>query len=559
VTRDGKQLLEREVTRRDVLRGAGIGAFVLLTPAALAACGRQDDDNPQGDSEGSPARRASDAEIPLVTWAMGTGLRSLDLAKSFGGGEYGNLANCMEGLLRLSPEGELEPWLAESWDQPDPTTYVYTIREGVTFWNGDPLTVEDVEFTLNRHIDPKVASLAAAALVNVASIEATGPNELTIKLKTPDPVFQYVAGTPVTLITQKRYVETHGEDYGTAKAPGMGSGPMELTSFKGDSGLEMERYDGYWGEDKPRVVRFRQRFMPDPAARLLAMRSGEIDGSWDIPAQQLRQWRDAANVPVVPDYLVESFAFNVTKDPWSDIHVRRAFSHCCDKEGLTKALVGEGGTPAQTLVSPDLWAQLMSEDEIQAMYASLPQYEFDMDKARAELAQSSKPNGFKATLQAPGSWAEMVRAALNVAQNLEQIGIDLTVKEVSEEEWVASLYGEDPDGLNIVIGLTAQTPDPVEGLDGSYNSQQAVPGGQNRALFSDKRVDELLAQQKVEVDEAARLEQLTELLRITAEQVPYVPVFFAGLPIAVNRELVYAPTTRYSFYSPWISEIRAAA
>ena len=122
---------------------------------------------------------------------------ALDPARSYDISTMQVLGQVTENILAQQMDGSMKPHLAKSWEAVDELTYVYTMRDDVKFSNGDPMTMEDVLFSLKRHMDPEVASYLGWMVENVESIEQTGDWEFTVKLYEPDATFQYVFGTSV--------------------------------------------------------------------------------------------------------------------------------------------------------------------------------------------------------------------------------------------------------------------------------------------------------------------------------------------------------------------------
>jgi peptide/nickel transport system substrate-binding protein len=174
-----------------------------------------------GGSQGSrpttlspPAR----GQIDGFAWALPFEAISLDPTKSWSYPENTILANLCESVARLTPELKLEPGLASNIDISDPAKVVLTVRSGVTFWDGSPMTAEDVAFSLNRNLDPKLGGYFASFWHNVGSVAATSPSEVTITLKRPDVLFWKTLAMAGGAVSSKASVERQGKAYGT---PGM--------------------------------------------------------------------------------------------------------------------------------------------------------------------------------------------------------------------------------------------------------------------------------------------------------------------------------------------------
>ena len=153
-------------------------------------------------------------DIDSFTWSLYAEPSSLAFPYAFDYPPNTVLANVCESLLRLNPDLSVSPGLASAVENPDPTTWVYTIREGVTFHDGTPLTADDVVASLSMHLDPKVGSFWVAAYRNVKSIEKTGDMQVTVTLSKPDSMWnQNMAATPGT-IESAAFLAKSGADYG---------------------------------------------------------------------------------------------------------------------------------------------------------------------------------------------------------------------------------------------------------------------------------------------------------------------------------------------------------
>src|SRR5262245_57830068 len=158
--------------RRQLLRGIGLGGAALAVPGLLAACGSSGGSggSPGGSTSSAPGN-VSNADIPSLQWALNTStIVGLDIATAFEANSQIVAVSGLEGLLGVSDQLTLVPLLATSWKYDRPNLkYVFQLRQGVKFWDGTPMTADDVAFSLSRHIDPKVSSQIAGYFANVAS------------------------------------------------------------------------------------------------------------------------------------------------------------------------------------------------------------------------------------------------------------------------------------------------------------------------------------------------------------------------------------------------------
>ncbi|NKX50606.1 ABC transporter substrate-binding protein, partial [Arthrobacter deserti] len=161
----------------------------------------------------------TEAAGPLesATWNLPFGEpASLDPVKAFNYPENTVVANLCEGLMVMQPDYTITPNLAESVENVDGRSWIYTLRSGVTFWDGSPMTAEDVAFSPNRHLDPDEGSYWASDAVsgNIDSIEVTGENEVTVSLKKADVTFNSYMATPIGVVVSEKHRAAAGESYG---------------------------------------------------------------------------------------------------------------------------------------------------------------------------------------------------------------------------------------------------------------------------------------------------------------------------------------------------------
>src|ERR1700733_9332348 len=228
--RNVPSFLSPDLDRRQAVRLV-VGAAALTLPGAIAACGSSGGGSPAGGSSSQPAVKHSYANIRALTWGIGTGtIIGLDIATAFDGHAMYVERGAREGLLAATNALGLAPLLASSWTyDPANLKYVFQIRSGVKFWDGTTMTIDDVVFSLTRHIDKKVGSQIGAYFANVAAFTKTGPAELTIRLKRPDPdVANSLVFAP---ILSKAFVAKIGSGLGSpgSGARVMGTGPYQIT------------------------------------------------------------------------------------------------------------------------------------------------------------------------------------------------------------------------------------------------------------------------------------------------------------------------------------------
>jgi peptide/nickel transport system substrate-binding protein len=528
---------------------ASLAALLLVALVALG-CGSKD----EGSSTGAAAEGTSESFD--LRWADGSPT-VLDSAKAFNLGTLRTVSPVLEGLVKIDKDGKVQPALAESIERRDPTTYAYKLREGVEFSDGKPLTAEDVIYSMKRY--QAKDSQNSADYANVASIEAEGEGDtIVVKLKEPDETWQYVPAY-AGYVVQKAHAEKVGtKKLGTPGNLAIGTGPWKFDSFKPDVGLEYAPNPRWWGGET-QAQRISVRFINDQPATALALRSGDAVGTFNEPNVKVFGSIPGLNLLRAqgPDEFFVSMP--TTAAPFDDIHVRRAVAHAVNREGFVKSVLNGAGRANNSLVPPTLLENLAPKDEVDAVLESLPSYPYDLEKAKEELAQSKYPDGFTTTTTVPSSLPEFTRLAQVLKADFEKIGITLDIRETTDSDWLSVFYGpRDKVGL-FIAKLNGQYPDPNQMLGWTLDSDQAKVNGLNIANFKDPHVDRLIREQRQEPDGAKRLSAIGEILKISNERVPYVPIAQTERLGALSDEYVMSNYSPWVTYGPWPLEIKPAA
>ncbi|WP_111718765.1 ABC transporter substrate-binding protein [Homoserinimonas sp. OAct 916] len=519
-------------------RGLRAPAVAVASALLLAGCAA---------TTSAPENAGTDtgAEIDAITVALPGSLSSLYVGAESGILNYYIASITQEGLVALDAEGTLQPGLAESWTQPDDVTYVYELRDNALFQDGTPVTADDVVFSLEQARDETSSPGLAYYLTGVDTVAKTGDNEVTITLKAPDSAFAANMSTGgAAFITSKKFWEDAGGDVGTSSNLLLGSGPYKVTEFVPDSHVNLERVDTWWGE-LPTVKSIQVKFIPDEGTRLLAAQAGDVDLAFNVPLAQSSQWENLDNMRVdyVNDLSYVGMYFNTTLEPFNDPKVREAFAHSVDRATVVDKLLRGHGEVATSIATPESLGSVYSPEEARALLGGIPQYDFDLDKAKAALASSSHPEGFATDMLFPSTGPQLGTAAQSLAENLGKIGITLNVREVPIEEWLASLDATSSYGVGLMwyfstLGDPAEVPSYMLGAD-------------NISAYENPEILDLLAQIGAETDAAARIDLIIKAETLQAADVVNVPLWWGQSATAFANDLGMRDYSSFAFISAW--------
>ena len=496
-------------------------------------------------------RASAEQSIDEVRWALPAVNDTMFVPRAWSTYVGAIMSLVQEGPLAFGDDLSLQPAICESWKQTDDTSYIYTLRKNVTFGDGTPLTTADIVASFQYHMNPKSGSQLAAFFSSVDTVTATSDSEVTVKLKSPNVQFQYTPAHMAGFIFSKKQLEASPEDIGTPDALPLGTGPYKLVEFSPADRVVVEARDDYWGT-KPVAKRIVFTSIPDRQTRLLAAKNGDIDGTFDLAISDIDQWKALGNVDVItaPSLGVFLLTLDQSAPPFDDIHVRKAIAYAVDREGLVKALLKGNGEAATALNPPEMWAGIMPPDEARKFYATLPGYEFDLEKAKAELKQSKHPDGFEVSV--PGSSADpyMINILQSVSENLKQIGITMKVQELDANQWLAGYFRHENLGMQIM----AYYPDFADAANYPYlfyDSATAAKDGMNGSNFKNAEVDKALTIANEKADPKERGEALKSVFKIANEDAAVVPIFWPASAMAISNKYKLTGYSAFWYNIPW--------
>jgi peptide/nickel transport system substrate-binding protein len=538
-------------------------AAVLLSLAlATAACsGTADEPDGPSSSDGAAFELTAttpepSGDIDSFTWANHAEPFSLDYAYAFDYPPNQILANVCESLLRWNPDLSITPALAEKYENPTPTTWVYTIRQGVTFHDGSTMDADDVVASLQRHLDPDVGSYWAGVYANVQSIDKTGDYEVTVTLKKPDSMFnQYMAVSPGT-VESAETLSADGKDYGNASNGVNCTGPFAFDSWTPGESISLKRYDDYWDADlKAKSGEVKFVFIADPNTRVNAMLTGQVDGGWAPPANAYAQLKSsgAGEVYYGVNTVVTSEIVGDTSGPLGDKRVRQALLMAIDRDGIVKTAEQGFAEVAESLVSRTTWSGIPGAD-VDQINADLPKYEYDVAAAKA-LAKEAGVAGEELVIETtPAAQSADVIAAA-IAQAAKDIGLKPKIKSVSPDNYGALFV--DPaarEGVDLFMtSWYTSLADPMEFYGMIRTGEFSNYGAWSNAEFDAAANDALTLQ----LDDPARLDSIVAADKVATDELPWLPLYSAPMAVWLGDKITGVQPSIALLYYPWAAEIGA--
>ena len=519
-------------------------ALATATALALAGC-----TGPQKTEVGPDTGE----EIPAITVALPGSVSSLYVGQEAGILNYYLASISQEGLTTLDAQGKPQPALAESWDTPDATTYVFHLRKDAQFQDGTDVTADDVAYSLQVAADPEKSPGLAPYLGDVESVSAKGEHDVEVKLVQPNASFaSNMSSAGAAFITSKKFWDEHAGSVGSSQSLVLGTGPYQVKEFVPDSHVTYERVDTWWG-GSPKVKEITVKFIPDESTRLLAAKSGDIDLAFNVPLQQSQQWEQLGDMRVEyqPDLSYVGMYFNTTVAPFDDPKIREAFAQSLDRKAVVDSLLRGHGEVATSLMTPQsLGGGGIDEQAAHDKLATIPQWEFDLDKAKEALAASTKPDGFTTDMIVPSTGPHLVKAAQSLAENLAKIGITLNVREVPIEEYLASIDVNSDYGVGF-MWFFSTLGDPGE-------LANFVLGPGNLTGYENPEVQDLIVKSNGESDFATRIDLLVQAETIQSKDAIHVPLWWGQSATAFKNDLGLTDLSAFSFVSNWPTKLYRA-
>jgi peptide/nickel transport system substrate-binding protein len=439
-----------------------------------------------------------------------------------------------DGLVERDSNYKFGPALAERWEQPDPLTLIFHLRDGVKFYDGQPLTAKDVAWSVQSERDGTVISPKAATYAAVDRIEANDARTVTFHLKRPD---NYLLAN---LATGALGVIPAGSGKEFWRHP-VGTGPFRFVSQQIDQDVVMERNPQCW-RGVPKLERVRFAVVPDAITQALELEKGSGDLSINfLPMDALPVLARQPDLVIddAPGTVIQYLSFNIRDPLLSDARVRQAIAYAIDRNLMIKTLMGGRAQPAQSLLPTTHWAYFGGDR----------QYDYDPERAEALLDQaghSRGADGVRLHLTMKTSSVEDVRLLSAVLQQqFAKVGIALDLRSYE----FATFYSDVTRGAFQMYSLRwVGGNEQPEIFSYAYSTARIPPKGANRGHYSNPRLDALLVDAAQNPSQDQQRTDYVEAQRILANDVPAVNLWYRDTVVVHNRRLTNIhPTPSGSF------------
>jgi peptide/nickel transport system substrate-binding protein len=483
--------------------------FVIVCAAMLVACG--------GGEKKSGTSAAAKDTLVIAFDGSPTNLDPRVGTDTYSGRIWDMTASA---LIRLAPNGDYAPDVAQKWETPDDKTIVFHLNPNAKFQDGRPVTAKDFKFTFESMIAPGFNSPKRSGYAAVQSFEAPDDHTFVIKLKEPNAgIFDNLT---YMLVPQ-------GADTNVFSKKPVLAGPYQIKDYRVDDRVAMDAFPG-WVGGAPKIPHILVRIIPDATTRVLELRRGTVNFTINsVPYDQVDAFKHSPDFNVVTSHggAYQYICFNL-KDPiLAKKEVRQAIAYAIDRNRIVRDLLHGYGAVTDTMFPQGHWARA----------ENLPTYPFDPNKARQLLdAAGYKQNGTQPRFRLvfkTSTDAEANQQAEMIQQMLKDVGIDM---QITTSEF-GTFMDDIKNGRFQMFSLRrAGIADP-DFYYTIFDSKSLAPNGQNRGYYVNPRVDQLIEQGRATFDRAKRKQAYDEIQKILQEDLPYISLYHRD-NVAIMRKNV---------------------
>ena len=494
-------------------------ALTLVISMFLAACAggsgngadKADDQNKGTESGSKEAKAGGDLILDVLSDAS-----SMDAHGSNDVVSSNIQANIYETLVKRNDKNEIEAGLAEKWEQIDDMTWEFTLRDDVTFHDGEKFNADVVKANLDRIRDAEVASPRFFLFEMITDVQVVDEKTVRITTEFPfAPLLAHLSHNGGGMMSPKT-IEADYEGMKNGKDPGaviseqpVGTGYFKFDSWDAGSQIKLVKNEEYW--DTPALVdSITFKVVPESATRIADLETGHAHIADPVQPNEVKRVNDSGNAKVnqKPSSSLSYIGFNTEKEPFNDVKVRQAIAMLINKEEIIEGVYEGFGIPAVGPLSPGIFG--FNKD--------VTVVEHDVEKAKELLKEAGYENGFKTSIWTNDNQQRMDTAIL-VQQKLKAANIDVEVEVMEFGAYLEKSAAGEHDMY--ILGWSNPTGDADYGMYALFHSSQKGNPG-NRSFYDNPEVDKLLDEGRREADPAKRFEFYNQVQEHLVEDAPMV-------------------------------------
>lgn len=452
---------------------------------------------------------------------------TLDPHQQWNPDSYYVYRNIFDNMVTRDDAGEIVPQIATEWERVSDTEMVFTIRDDVTFHDGEPLTPEDVVFTVERITDPEFGSPQLGQFNKITGAEVTGENEVTL---TTDGAYPALLAQLVKLSIVPEHVASTMTSAEFNQAP-VGSGPYVFENWDRGVAVTVSKNEDYWGDEGPfETVVFRG--VPDASTRVADLQSGNADLVVTLNTDLAMQLESSGRgkVLTVNTERVAYFPMNASKPPLDQVDLRRAIGHAIDRQAIVDGLLGGYPQVVDQMLSP---AHFGWAEDIEG-------FDYDPEKARELIAGVEGADTEMELATSPVYDQRVVQA---IQQMLTDVGLNVSIESTDMATWLQDQQSSQDQAPMLTFSrwsCACQDPDGI--------MYPLLHSSSNWSRVNDPEIDALLDEARSELDEETRADLYAQVNRLALADADILPLYQAAIIYGAAEELQWQPTSNESLF-----------
>ncbi|OPA74724.1 peptide ABC transporter substrate-binding protein [Paenibacillus selenitireducens] len=429
---------------------------------------------------------------------------------------------------------DIKPMLAESWEvASDNVTYTFKLRKDAKFQSGNPVTADDVVFSL-EHIKNSNSGGFLYQQATIDSFRKVDDSTVEVKLTRPNQLFlQILAMYSFSVIDQKSVQGDAGDFLKTKTA---GSGPFVLEKWDPSSEAILKANDAYW-QDRAKLDKVTLKFMKEASTRTLLLGKGDLDLAMEIPPKDIETLKSNENITVRSDASnrILYMGLNTAVKPFDNEKVRQAMSYAMPTDALLKDVMFGQAKQMKSIVASN------TPGFSDAGYV----YSYNLDKAKELLAEAGYPNGFDFDFTLGSGFKDWEDSATILQAELKKIGVNMNIKKLARAQFLEQVQTKKVQAY--FSKWTSFVNDPEYHLGFLANSASSS----NYVNYNNPKVDDLLKKAAVETDSAKRNEMYGQIQEMINTDMPYAYLYEYNRIVAFNKDLkgyIFFPDECLRFY-----------
>jgi oligopeptide transport system substrate-binding protein len=508
-------------------------AVTMLSTIGLVGCGT--DDTKSGDTQNKDAALDAKQELNLY---LTDEIPTMDLSQATNAISFTLFANINEGLVRLDKDGKAEPAMAKEWKRSDDgLTYTFTLRDGVKWSNGEPVTAKDFEYSWKRTLDPATGSQYAFMVAWIkgglayntkkgtrdeVAVKAVDDKTLQVTLENPIPFFVEQMAFPIFFPQNEKFVKAQGDKYGAEASNVLFNGPFKMSAWTHEQSAVIEKNDQYWDKDKVKLSKVNFQVVKDSTALLNLYESGQVDRTY-LVRDFVDQYKDSKEFSTQPELTNAYVQYNQRVKAFTNAKVRQALTWAIDGDAYADIIYHNGSKGATGYV-PDGVSNGQGGD-FRKDTGDLIKHKENVTKAKdtlkAGLAELGLTDFPKITLLADDGDIGKKSTEFIQEQWRTNLGINVDVSNVPYKLRLDKSHTHDFDAVVSLWG--ADYNDPMTFLD-----MFITDGDFNDPKWSNTDYDKFIDAAKKEIDPKKRMQSLVDAEKLLMQEMPIGPLMFRG-------------------------------